>query len=230
LSGLILGAGLAGFVLLRSPRARGLAVGAMVFFGLGLLSTVTCVIWDGGFCRAEFRITFRDAQGRPVEGVELRVEDERGSEFFHYPVTDYLPGQVPAADADGTLVFHHATYSGLEFGGQSYYLFFVIPVGQHHGPTYVCRFLYRGREVYRVPYDDLNAEAWKGPTVRRRWRWPDWPYQVLQESYQITGDWHLTRLQLFDRNGNGVIEQEEGAAARAAEWAYGKTQEVQTGR
>jgi hypothetical protein len=194
---------------------------------LGLASSSTCIIWDGGFCPAEYRITFRDSGGNAVPGVELRVENGQGSEFFHYPVTDYLPDQIPTSGDDGVLVFHHACYSGLEFSGRCWYLFFVIPMGEQRGPVYVCRFLYRGQEVYRIRYDDLSAGDWNGNrSVKRRWKWPDWPYQFLESHHSVSGDWESVRLHAFDRNGNGRLERDEAVAGDAAVRAHGKTLEA----
>jgi hypothetical protein len=76
---------------------------------LGLLSfSSTAMIWDGGWQQKEYRITFLDRAGKPVKGVQLRVENESASNFHHFPVADYLPDNVPESDAEGVLVFHHA--------------------------------------------------------------------------------------------------------------------------
>jgi hypothetical protein len=46
------------------------------------------IVWDDIWGQEEYRITFTDRAGRPVQGVELRVENEAGSTFYHFPVTD----------------------------------------------------------------------------------------------------------------------------------------------
>ena len=67
--------------------------------------------WGGsyGYLQIEHELTFLDPNGNPIEGVELRVEDQSGKEFFCFPVTDYLPGQTPKSDKDGVIRFHHVS-------------------------------------------------------------------------------------------------------------------------
>lgn len=64
----------------------------------------------GGSCsynQLEYELTFKDSGGNAVEGVELRIEDLRGNQFFWFPVSDYLLGQTPKSDKDGVIRFHH---------------------------------------------------------------------------------------------------------------------------
>ena len=188
--------------------------------GLGLFSCSQCIIWDGGYPQAEFQITFQDATGQPVEGVELRVEDYEGHNYFHYPVTDYLPGQTPTSDQAGLMVFHHVS-SGIEFSGRECSLFFVIPIEERRGPRFLCRFLRDGAEVHRIDFRELawwEGQWWQVPKVTRRWKPPDWPpAQLLMKEDESCEAWHARAVAFFDVNGNGRLDPEEAAAFHAAD-------------
>jgi hypothetical protein len=134
--------------------------------------------WGGsyGYLQIEHELTFLDLSGKSIEGVELRVEDERGNEFFCFPVTDYLPGQTPKSDKDGVIRFHHVS-TAVEWDNYGWLLFWCFPVQTTRSPVYVCRFLRGGKEVHRVRYDDLPFWDWPGkgweqvPKVKRTWNW-----------------------------------------------------------
>ncbi len=197
---------------------------------LGLLTLLyphPGIIWDGSWGPEEYRITFKGWAGRPVEGVQLRVENESGSNFYHFPVCDYLPGHVPASDAEGVIVFHHAPSCFVS--GHAWWLFGRIPMGDHSEPVYVCRFLLDGWEVHRIRYNDLVNTGTRD--VKRRWKWltlPELPGQVFRTVAwdEPEPDWEqvLDRLEAnqmrnFDLNGNGKLDRDERYAARAARMA-----------
>jgi hypothetical protein len=117
------------------------------------------VVWDGGFRQAEYQLRFVDGDGKPIPGVQIRVENSTGLTFYHYPVTDYLEGRTLSSDKDGVLTFHHVNYSGIEFGGQCSHLFWLIPIGQCDSPTFICRFLANGKDIYRCNFRDLKSPA-----------------------------------------------------------------------
>lgn len=193
------------------------AVGILLVL-LGLLGLLIrpVELWDGGYLQAEYQITFQDPNGRPMEGVQLQVEDQRGHIFYHYPVTDFLPDRTPISDADGLMVFRHAS-DGMEFGGKCWFLFCFLPVEERSGPMYVCRFLYRGGEVYRVRYREMDS--WLQGTwdevekVKRRWKRPDWPAsQLLWPQGEPFDAYHARILKFFDLDSDGKLNPEEGAA------------------
>src|SRR5262249_31729396 len=173
---------------------------------LGLLFPVQTVIWDGGWSQEEYRFTFLDRKGKPVEGVELRVEDQAGNNFYHFPVAGYLPGRVPASGADGALMFHHAPSNMVS--GRDYLFFGVVPIAKVPGPAYVCHFVLRGEEVHRVRYNDLvNTSKVK---VKGRWKWPTW--KELQKDIFQGLKWDeaiSSRERLFDLDGDGNLSREE---------------------
>ena len=105
--------------------------------------------WDGGFIQAEYQLAFHDEVGKPIEGVQLRVEDDRGLPRYCFPVTDYHPENIPTSDTRGLLVFHHRTTIG-ELSGECRYFLFVISLDDDKcaPPEFVCRFFYRGREAW----------------------------------------------------------------------------------
>jgi hypothetical protein len=215
--------------LLMSSRAWAVtlvAVAGSVLL-LGVLCPTMTVIWDGGWDQEEYRFTFKDRRGRPVEGVRLRVENAAGTNFYHFPVADYMPGQVPASGPDGVLVFHHAPDNMVS--GRDSLLLGVVPVRKVPGPAYVCRFLLGGVEVHRVRYNDLVNTS--RVMVRRRWRWLTWP--ELQEKVFQGVKWDATlpnRERLFDLDGDGELDREERWAAGAAYEAQDRALEIMAGR
>ena len=178
------------------------------------------LIWDGGYSDAEYQITFKDQNGKPVEGIELRVEDRQGHIYHHYPVTDFLPGVIPSSDKNGLMVFHHHCYFAMEFSGRIRYVFFAIPVEEKRGPEFICRFLFRGNEIQRIPYDDVNGwrqGTWEEvPKVKRLWKFPDWPASELGPKKDESHEAWAARIDaFFDKNKNGELEPEEAAAQNA---------------
>jgi hypothetical protein len=85
--------------------------------------------WGGsyGYLQIEHELTFLDPNGNPVEGVELKVEDQRGNEFCCFPVTDYLPGQTPKSDKKGVIRFHHVS-TAVEWDNYGWALFWCFPI------------------------------------------------------------------------------------------------------
>src|SRR5262249_3065671 len=107
-----------GWVSWRRVRwPRRLTGPALVLAGASVLQSAQSIVWDGGYPVTEFQLTFVNPDGRPVEGVELRVENREGTNYFYYPVTDYLPGQTPTSDRNGLMEFHHVGRA-IEFHGR----------------------------------------------------------------------------------------------------------------
>jgi hypothetical protein len=175
--------------------------------------------WDGGYGQDEFQLTFLDQTGKPVPGVQLRVEDRDGRNYFHYPVSDYLPDRPVASDDAGLMVFHHVQTSGVEFSGHTTFLYGLIPVVRIPGPKFVCRFLYREREVWRIDYSELAHP--EGPQnsakVKRSWKWSAWPMtELLRKPGE---DWTPSRermAHLFGTVDKTKLTPEADAAYRAA--------------
>jgi hypothetical protein len=199
-------------------RVRGVF---FAFVGVGLLafaSCCVCEVWDGSYRQAEYHITFQDLSGNPVEGIELRVEDREGRDYFHFPVDDYVPGKPPTSDRNGLLVFHHVSRP-VELSGRTYYVLFVVPIQAPGPPTFICRFLYHGQEVYRVPFRDVTrweVSADQVSTVKRYWQPPPWPEIEVKPDDGGNG-WDDRVKALLDRNGNGRLDPEETAVFRSAE-------------
>jgi hypothetical protein len=174
---------------------------------------------DIRYPQAEFEFIFKDRSGKPVEGIELCVEDQAGRRYYHYPVTDYLPDKVPTSNRDGVLVFHHVSEL-FDSGCRTTYLFDLIPLGERGVPVFICRFLHKDHEIYRIRFRDVYSDFAKGEhldVVRQHWSWPVWKEsQGLLKPYAVGEDWDGRRLRLFDLNKNGRLEPEEAAAWSAA--------------
>jgi hypothetical protein len=160
--------------------------------------------WGGscGYRQIEHELTFLDSNGKPVEGVELRVEDQRGNEFFCFPVTDYLLSRMPKTDKDGVIRFHHVS-TAVEWDNYGWSLFWCFPVETTRSPAYVCRFLRGGKEVHRVRYDDLPDWDWPGkgweevPKVKRTWNWSAMIPDEIKYKAGDTEESYYSRLRLF---------------------------------
>ena len=210
---------LASFVRRWKILAR-LRIVYFVLVGAGLLGVVSCLncyVWDGSFGQAEFQLVFQDQDGNPIQGVELCVVDRKGQNYFHFPVDDYVPGKIPTSDRDGLMLFHHVS-RGIEFSGRTYYVLFAIPITEPSLPTYDCRFLYKGQEVYRIAFGELDS--WKGllndvSNVRRRWRTPIWD-EMLARPGETDKGWHDRIMGLFGHDANATLGTEGAAASYSA--------------
>jgi hypothetical protein len=185
---------------------------------LGFLSLCSQVYADGGYPQVEFRLTFEGPTGTPVEGVELRVEDEEGHNFFSYPITDYLPSQVPISDRRGLMVFHHVS-RGIEFTHHAHNCWGLFWVDVTRGPRFICRFVHRGQEVYRTSFHDLNdtVKRWsEAEIVKRRWHRSAWPlFELLSQGASWEEAAGRAR-QLFCFQANGKLGPEGSAAFSAS--------------
>jgi hypothetical protein len=180
--------------------------------------------WGGscGYGQLEYELTFKDATGSPIEGVELKVEDPRGKEFFCFPVTDYLPGQTPTTDKDGVMRFHHVA-TGVEWDDYGWLLFWSIPIQTTRSPVYVCRFLSGGKEIHRVPYGKLPEWDWPGrgweavPKVKRRWNWSTTiPNEITYRADDTDASYHSRLRRFFHNDGDEKPNRELSVAGRNA--------------
>jgi hypothetical protein len=191
---------LAKWVFLTSPLA---------LIVLGLVLPIQTIIWDGGFPDAEYRLTFVDADGRPIEGVALQVQTQHGGTCYFYPVNEFLPNNVPISDVDGRMVLHHRG-DHLEFSGRDQQALLGFYYSREHSPQYDCIFFLGEREVHRFRYSRLLVEASKsGQQSQFKWKAPDW---VRQERRSHMEDWRIHSEQLFDCNHDGVLDREEKVA------------------
>ena len=157
-------------------RRKTFLIIAVVFLVLLVLGPGNRMAWSGSFSMAEHELEFTRPDGTPIQGVELSVEDAIGEKAFYYPVNDYTPRVRLLSGKDGLLTFHHVQ-QGVEFSGTCRFLFFVLPVsGRCTSPEYFCRFTYRGAEVFRIKYSELNraARTTDSALVKElKWRWPE---------------------------------------------------------
>jgi len=169
-----------------------------------LACACTTTRWAGSctYLQLEYELTFTDSLGKPIEGVELKVEDNRGKEFFCFPVTDYSPGQTPKSDKHGVMRFHHVQ-TGVEWDEYGWSLFGQFHIHTTRSPVYICRFLHGGMEVRRVAYDELPRWDWPGqgwegvPKVTRRWNWSAMIPDQITYRADDTDESYRSRLRVF---------------------------------
>src|SRR5579859_1255662 len=176
-----------------------LVLGAIA--GLLAYASYNTTRWGGsyGYGQLEYELTFKDSTGNPIEGVELKVEDQTGDEFFCFPVTDYLPNRIPASDRHGLMRFHHVS-TAVEWDNYGWSLFWVFPVQTTRSPVYICRFLRGGKEVHRVAFGELPDWDWPGkgwedvPKVTQRWNWSAMIPNEIRFKAEDTLESHYSRL------------------------------------
>ena len=124
-------------------------------------------IWDGGFPNTAFELTFLDASGQPLQGVQLYVDREDGRSSFHRPVNDYYSGRIPTSDETGLMVFHCVD---IKFGGHCEVDFFIFDNAGCTSPQYDCQFVLNGKEIHRARFNDLvhmkNNETREARTIK----------------------------------------------------------------
>lgn len=184
-----------------------------------LLAAVFCyplqgIMWDGGFQSQEFRLTFIDQNGQPVEGVSIQVQTQAGGTTFFYPVNEFTPEMTLVSNAAGRMEFHHVGQT-IEFGGHEYDSIIGLRFGETKAPQYVCVFLLNNKEVARMPFDSLRVNDSQATAfVRRHWSDPEWPRQIILKHFD---HWQSFRKSFFDSNRDGRLDREESTAARSFE-------------
>jgi hypothetical protein len=152
----------------------------------GLFGTWT-EYWDGGFPDAVYELSFRDAEGGPIRGIEVRVEDKTGRPCFHRPVNNYYADSVPTTSDDGTMTLYSHDVC---FGGTCQSYFFVIRRGTCRGPEYTCRFLRNGREEVSISFDTLIGDAYS-QNVRVRRTVKTLKTEMLLDRLKVSGELEL---------------------------------------
>lgn len=194
----------------RSRIKQLILVGIAVILVSALLAPcqISSIIWDGRFPSVEYRLSFIDEEGRPIEGVKLGVETQAGGKCFAYPVNEFLPDSVPTSDSNGLMIFHHAA-AYLEFSGRDTCNILGWTYSTEGPPKYTCIFVVSNQEVYRNSFDGLYPRTpgrSELPTVRRTWQYSDWPGREFDAA---SDDWAGRQDAVFDCNADGKLDHEE---------------------
>jgi hypothetical protein len=162
---------------MRATRtAKMVALFVAVLGTLALASYLTTgIFWDGGFPSGEFRLNIQDANGRPVRGALLRVYHTDSRDLaYGYPLDNHVSGRDLVSDESGRITAIRKN-SGLQFGGASWRLFWVILMGEK-APQYDCEISADNFASLKFPWhrllsdrdDRTNAQC---PEMTRG-RWP----------------------------------------------------------
>jgi|ERR1043165_5204122 hypothetical protein len=112
-----------------------LLIGVVVFLGIASYFT-TSMDWLGAFPEGECRLNIRNVDGARVKGAVLRLyRGETNEPAYKQPILNYVPDKELSSDENGRIVAYTG-YSG-KFGGHSWKLFWLIPMGDK-GPEYNC--------------------------------------------------------------------------------------------
>jgi len=188
--------------------------------GVSIISTIHT--WDGSFEQTEFRLTFTDQTGKPLEGVELLVTDRDGNLFPGYPISDYLlDSRRPRSGMDGQLVCRHVRF-GLEFGGYAYRLFWLIPMGEAP-PVFKCHFIADGKHVASCDYREIATRGKHTGKILRSWDLGDF---IAETERALGSQAHFVTRK--DRNQDGTVSKAERAAWNALADAYAEYRRKKT--
>jgi hypothetical protein len=121
--------------------------------------TSTQVMWDGMFPSGEYHLFIQDKAGNPIQGAVLNVfEGASARHAFKYPFDDYLSENSFISNSSGEIIITHYP-RGLEFGGISWRLFWLIPIGIG-GPKFTCQITAEGYKVDRFSSDEIFDMAY----------------------------------------------------------------------
>jgi hypothetical protein len=184
-----------------SRRNRYIVISTVVLTSCALIAlfiftSEESIVWCGAFSQVEYQLVFKDERGRPVVGIELAAEDEKGNLSFRYPVSDFTRVNALTSDADGVLMFHHVC-NGIEFGGKYTYKRGYMPAsyGKCSPPVFRVRCLFGAKEVYAFEFSALDSDFLKstgaypdskaGPEVERLcYEPPEYPMTALDEGIE----------------------------------------------
>ena len=133
--------------MMRYVKTAAIVLAVIGFLALASYFT-TGIIWDGGFPAGEFRVNVLDSEGNPVKGANLRVFYGGTRDLaFRYPLDNHLQDQDLVSDEAGRITAIRES-GRLQFGGHSWHLFWVIPMGAK-APQFDC-------EITAVGFEPLK--------------------------------------------------------------------------
>jgi hypothetical protein len=128
-------------------------LGLLVFLALASVIT-TFGFWDASLPSGEFRLTIRDADGKPVKGAILRIYRGGTREIaIHYPLENKEGGRAFVSDEKGRITALRK--SDWRFGGNVWHLFWLIPMGDKV-PEYDCEITAEAFKPLKFSARDLS--------------------------------------------------------------------------
>jgi hypothetical protein len=154
----------------KNPN-RSKKVGCAIFFVLVALAILVCIslacvsfgttgyIWDGAFPAGEYHLMIGDHQGKPVQGAVLNIcRTGSRTPSYGYPFDNYAEGGELVSDQQGQISVYHVS-RGFEFGGRSWVLFWLIPMGSD-SPQYELEIAADGYTSAKMPADRVFELAY----------------------------------------------------------------------
>lgn len=125
---------------------------------LALASFITSSVrWTGGYPAAEFRLQVHDSKGQPIPNAEFRIYDGGTRHLaFNRPINNHVAGQNLLGDANGVITAVSA--NGMQFGGHTWWLFWLIPIGAK-APPFDCEITAPGYEPLAFPIRKLSETS-----------------------------------------------------------------------
>jgi len=134
----------------------GLAVVVITFGVLAWIPSSKFVIGDGAFLQAEHRIRFLNANGEPIQNVDVVITDRLGKHAIGYPVSNYSGRGSLRSNGDGEIALCHVS-KPVEFSFKKGYYCYFIPY-EHGGiPEYTLTYYLDDKPIYHHAYFDLDS-------------------------------------------------------------------------
>jgi hypothetical protein len=144
------------------------AIIALLVLAVGSIVT-TFGIWDGAIPSAKFTIKVLDQNENPISGAKLSIFEKRWllnlkrSVSYNFPVHEFTKDSQPISNSNGEIEISHIS-KGLEIGGDSFALFWFIPI-TYGSPEFVISVQAPDDRRVNFDYYDLYNDCDKEPSI-----------------------------------------------------------------
>ena len=144
------------------------AILIFLILAVGSIAT-TFGIWDGAVPSAKFTINVLDKDENPVSDAKLSIFEKQGflnlkrSVSYNFPIHEFTNDSQPVSNSNGKIEISHIS-KGLEIGGGSFALFWVIPI-TFGSPEFVVSVQAPDNRKVNFDYYDLYKDCDKKPNI-----------------------------------------------------------------